>query len=153
MISPTAKKKTIALFFLWCSISLLLPGDTGKHDPAKAVSILRFIPGIEQIKQKRYLKGGLLAGAFATTIVGAVVANSRGYDYYDRYLASTDVDEIIDLRQRSERCFKTRNALIVGIFAVVVIHLVDIKFFSKKRGGLKGEIKNNSIHLGVYYNF
>lgn len=148
-----AYKKIIALFFLFCLVSHPLPGDTGKKDPKKAISVSLFIPGVEQIRNRQILKGGLFLGAFTATIVGALVANARGNDYYERYLASDDVDEIIELRRKAEQSYKTRNYLILGIFVVELVHLVDLKFFSGKKGGLKGEIKNNSIRLGFYYSF
>jgi len=117
------------------------------------VSFLRFIPGIEQMAQRRPVTGILLITAFTAAIAGTVVQNKRGYDFYDRYLESVDPIEIVQLRRDAEHCFKTRNWFIAGIFLVCAVHLVDLKIFDKKKGKIKGEIKGSGFGLGLVVTF
>ena len=138
------------LFFLFTGF---LFGEKNNKKISKGIPVVKFIPGVYQIKSGKILKGGILLGACLTTIVGAILENNKGYDYYEQYLESVDVEEIIKLRKKSENSFKNRNYYLIGLFSVWAIHLIDLKFSKKKKGGLKGEIKNNSIHIGLYYSF
>ena len=116
------------------------------------ISLIQFITGITKVKKNKIIKGGVLLGAFVTSIVGAILKNNQGNDYYDQYLESAVVDDIVDLRKKAENSYRWRNYFIAGVFTVWVIHLLDLKF-SKKKGGLKGELKNNSIRFSLYYSF
>ena len=66
----------------------------------KAISITMFIPGIHQLKSGQYVKGILLLGSFAGCIAGTVIYNNKGNNWYQQYLQSTNVEEIIRLRER-----------------------------------------------------
>jgi hypothetical protein len=126
--------------------------DPGK-EKSKAVSIAMFIPGLQQLESRRYIKGALLLGFFAGCIAGAVIHNSKGNNWYEKYRTSTDVDEIIMFRQNTESSFKKRNLFMVGVLTVWLAHIVDLKFFKSKNGGVKGEAGKNSFNVHFYYAF
>jgi hypothetical protein len=56
-------------------------------------------------------------------------------------------------RQNTEKNLKKRNLFLVGIASIWVIHIIDLKFFKSKKGGVKGEIGKNNINIGFYYHF
>ena len=112
-----------------------------------------FIPGIQQLKSKKYVKGSLLLGSFIGSVAGAVVYNKKGSDWYDKYSNSTNVEDIILFRQETEKSLKKRNLFIVGIFSVWLVHIIDLKFFKSGKGGVKGEVGKNKINIGFYYSF
>ena len=120
---------------------------------SKGVSVVEFIPALPQLISGKVLKGSLLLGACLTTIAGTIWANQKGNDYYDQYLVSTDVEEVIELRAKAEKSYRSRNYFIIGMVSVWVLHLLDLKFFKTKKGGVKGEVKNNSLYFGFYYSF
>ncbi len=124
-----------------------------KEKKTKAIPLTMFIPGIQQMKNKQYAKGSLLLASFAGCIAGAVIHNNKGNDWYRQYQNSTNVDEIILLRQKTGNSFRKRNLFFVGIFSVWAIHVIDLKFFKSGKGGVKGEVGKNSIHFGFYYTF
>jgi hypothetical protein len=124
-----------------------------KEKKTKKVSILMFIPGVQQMKSKKYLKGSLLLGSFIGSVAGAVVYNKKGNDWYDKYSTSTNVEEIILFRQKTEKNLKKRNLFIAGIFSIWLVHIIDLKFFKSKKGGVKGEVGKNKINIGFYYSF
>jgi len=124
-----------------------------KPQKDKTIPISMFIPGFQQIKSRSYLKGVLLFAAFAGSTVGAFISNSQGNNWYDKYLASTNVEEIITFRKKAERSFKNRNLFIAGIVSVWVIHVIDLKFFKSKKVGVKGDVGKNSVNIGFYYSF
>jgi len=95
----------------------------------------------------------MLLGACLATVAGAIVENQRGNDYYDQYLASIDVDEVIDLRARAEKSFRSRNYFIIGMVSVWVLHFLDLRFLKNKKGKVKGEVKNSCLCIGIYYSF
>jgi len=136
---------------------LLLGGSwlagEGETQLSKGISVVEFIPGLPQLISGKVLKGSLLLGACLTTIVGAIWKNQEGNDYYDQYLLSTDVEEVIELRAKAEKSYRNRNYFIIGMVSVWVLHLLDLKFFKNKKGGVKGEVKNNSLYFGFYYSF
>ena len=136
---------------------LLLGGSwlagEGETKLSKGVPVVEFIPGLPQLISGKVLKGSLLLGACLTTIVGAIWENQKGNDYYDQYLVSTDVEEVIELRAKAEKSYRSRNYFIIGMVSVWILHLLDLKFFKNKKGGVKGEIKNNSLYFGFYYCF
>lgn len=121
--------------------------------PGGAVSIVKFIPGVYQLKSKKFAKGGILFCAFSAAIVGAVIENKRGNDLYEKYLASEDPGEVMALRKQTEKKFKNRNYYIAGTLGIWLLHLLDLKFFNKKKGGIKGEVTKKSMHIGFYYTF
>ena len=126
--------------------------DPGKKKP-KTVSITMFIPGIHQLKSGKYVKGTILLGSFVSCITGAVVHNNKGNDWYEKYINSINVEEIILSRQKTEKSLKKRNLFIVGILSVWALHIIDLKFFKSKKGGVKGEVGKNSFNIGLYYTF
>jgi hypothetical protein len=128
------------------------PGEPDKKKP-KTVSITMFIPGIHQMKSGKYVKGTILLGSFLSCITGAVIHNNKGNDWYEKYINSTSVEEIILFRQKTEKSLKKRNLFMVGILSVWALHIIDLKFFKSKKGGVKGEVGKNSFNIGFYYNF
>ena len=116
------------------------------------LDITYIIPGIRQIKTGYYFKGTLLLTSFLASIAGAIIENKKGNDYYNIYINSKNIDEIIDSRLAAENHFKKRNYYIMGGFSVWLINLIDLKFFSKNKG-IKGEIKKDYIAFGFYYIF
>ncbi|MCK4835665.1 MAG: hypothetical protein KAT17_03475 [Candidatus Aminicenantes bacterium] len=130
-----------------------LAGEADSDPLKKGLPVIKFIPGLVQMTSGKIIKGGVLLGACLTTIVGAIIENNRGYDYYEQYLESSDVDEVVALREKSEKSFRMRNYFIIGMVSVWVIHALDLKIFKKKKGGLKSEIKNDCIYIGLYYCF
>lgn len=120
---------------------------------SKGVPIVKFIPGLHQLVSGKVLKGSILLGACLTTIAGAIWQNQRGNEFYDRYLASIDADEVIDLRSRAERSYRSRNYFIIGMVSVWVLHFLDLKFLKSKKVKVKGEVKNNRLCVGICYSF
>ena len=154
--------KRLSLLLIFCFVVNVIAGHPAETPPessepqekkAKALSITMFIPGIHQLKSGRYFKGTLLLGSFAGGIAGAVINNNKGNDRYRQYLGSTNVEEIIRLREQTEKSFKKRNLFMIGIAGVWLAHIIDLKFFKSKKGGVKGEVGKNSIHFGFYYSF
>jgi hypothetical protein len=146
--------KKIILIFIILFISNNLFAEVKKHEKkSKKIDVIKFIPGIYQIKSGEILKGGFLLSSFITTITGAILSNSKGNDYYEQYLISTSVEEVIYLRDRTEKKYKNRNYFIAGLFSVWLIHFIDMKFFNNKRGVINSEITKNSINIGFYYFF
>jgi hypothetical protein len=130
------------------------PGESKKKETkAKRVPIFMFIPGIHQLKTGQYVKGGILLAAFLGSVTGALVHNKKGNDGYSRYLSSTNVEEIILLREKTGKSFKKRNLYIAGIFSTWVLHIIDVKFFKSGKAGVKGEVGKNNIAVGFYYRF
>jgi hypothetical protein len=126
--------------------------EPGKQKP-KTVSITMFIPGIHQLASGKYVKGTILLGSFLSCITGAVIHNNKGNDWYKKYSDSTNVEEIILFRQKTEKSLKKRNLFIVGALSVWALHIIDLKFFKSKKGGVKGEVGKNSFIIGCYYTF
>lgn len=159
------KKKLSLFLILYMIVNLSLitaaeesPDSTGtdKKKP-KPVSITMFIPGIHQVKSGKFVKGTLLLGAFIGCITGTIIHNNNGNDWYKKYLDSTNVEEIIRLRQNTEKSFKKRNLFIIGILSVWALHAIDLKFSKTKsgtkKGSIKGEVGKNSFNIGFYYTF
>lgn len=119
----------------------------------KTISFSMLIPGVEQIKSKKYVKGSLLLSAFIGSALGAFHYNKKGNDWYDKYQNSTNVDDIILFRQRTEDHLKKKNLFIAGIFSVWLVHIIDLKFFKSGKGGVKGTVSKNEINIGFYYHF
>lgn len=130
------------------------PGESKKKETrAKRVPITMFIPGIHQLKTGQYVKGSIFLAAFIGSVTGALIHNKKGNDQYNQYLTSTNVEEIILLREKTEKSFKKRNLYIVGIFSTWVLHIIDVKFFKSGKAGVKGEVGKNNITIGFYYRF
>jgi hypothetical protein len=119
----------------------------------KTVSIAMFIPGIHQLASGKYVKGTILLGSFLSCITGAVIHNNKGNDWFEKYINSTNVEEIILLRQKTVKSLKKRNLFMVGILSVWALHIIDLKFFKSKKGGVKGEVGKNTFNIGFYYTF
>jgi hypothetical protein len=145
----------LILFFFIYALSGQEKEEKKEEEPQTggAVSIVKFIPGAYQLKSKKFIKGSILFCTFATAVVGAIIENKRGNDLYVQYLASQDVDEIVKLRKQTEEKFKNRNYYLAGTFGIWLLHLLDLKFFNKKKGGIKGEVTKKSINVGFYYSF
>ncbi|MGE5340035.1 MAG: hypothetical protein ACM3SY_01020 [Candidatus Omnitrophota bacterium] len=131
-----------------------LPSDSQNPMEKKPqpVSITLFIPGIEQLKTGKTIKGTLLLGAFTASIVGAFVYNHQGLNWFDDYQQSTHVQDIIYFRSQTEKSFKKRNLCIAGIFSVWLVHLIDLKFFKSEKSGVICEADPQHFHIGFYYN-
>lgn len=119
----------------------------------QGISIIKFIPGAQQIKSGKYLKGGILLSVFTAVVIGAIIENKRGNDLYEKYMDSTDVEEIVSLRKQAETKFKNRNYYFAGAFGIWLLHLLDLKFFKNKKGGIKGDVTKKNISIGFYYTF
>lgn len=151
-------QKWITLFLLFFLVHFLFGQEKEEvkkeeQKDTQAVSIIKFIPGVYQIKSGKILKGGILFSVFTAAIIGAVIENNRGNKLYERYMASQDVEEIVNLRKQTEKKFKNRNYYIAGVFGVWLVHLLDLKFFKNKKGGIKGDVTKKSIHIGFYFSF
>lgn len=145
----------LILFFFVCALSAQEKEKEKQEEPQPggAVSIVKFIPGVYQLKSKKFVKGSLLFSVFTAAVVGAVIENKRGNDLYEQYLASQDVEEIVALRKQTEKKFQNRNYYIAGALGIWLLHLLDLKFFNKKKGGIKGEVTKKNIQVGFYYSF
>jgi hypothetical protein len=143
----------IYILLLGLIFTSFLSADADSDLLKKGIPVIKFIPGLVQLTSGKVIKGGALLGTCLTTIIGAIIENSRGYDYYEQYLASTEEEEVVALRKKSERSFRNRNYFLVGMVSVWVIHALDLKIFKKKKGELKGEVKNNRVNIGFYYYF
>ena len=71
-------QKRVAFLILLFFVNLLFGQE--KEEPKKeepkekqGVSIIKFIPGAQQIKSRKYLKGGILLSAFTAAIIGAII--------------------------------------------------------------------------------
>ncbi len=154
--------KRVSLFLMLCLVVNLNTrtaaeeqpdsSEPGKEKP-KTVSITMFIPGIHQLAAGKYVKGTILLGSFLSCITGAVIHNHKGNDWYEKYLDSTNVEEIIRFRQKTEKSLKKRNLFIVGALSVWALHIIDLKFFKSKKGGVKGEVGKNNFNIDFYYIF
>jgi hypothetical protein len=154
--------KKLSLFLMLCllvNISAIAAAgeqsdssEPGKEKP-KTVSITMFIPGIHQLASGKYVKGTILLGSFISCITGAVIHNNKGNNWYEKYINSTNVEEIVLFRQKTEKSLKTRNLFIIGALSVWALHIIDLKFFKSKKGGVKGEVGKNGFIIGCYYTF
>lgn len=154
--------KKLSLFLILCLVVNLNAMTAAEEQPdssepdkkkPKTVSLTMFIPGIHQLASGKYVKGTILLGSFLSCITGAVIHNNKGNDWYEKYINSTNVEEIIQFRQKTEKSLKKRNLFIIGILSVWALHILDLKFFKSKKGGVKGEVGKNSIYIGFYYTF
>jgi hypothetical protein len=131
---------TAIIFLLTCittakTQNFLLNNKLNKN----LISPIRLIPGIEQIQNKKYLKGTLFITGFIASITGALINNHSGYSFYNRYLESNNIQNITFLRKNSEAAFRRRNIFLAGAFSIWMFHLIDLKIF-KKGGRIKSEI-------------
>ena len=131
-----------------------------KKNEGKTISLIKFIPGLQQIKQKKYFKGSLLFGSFLATTSGAFIFNNNGNNWYDKYKNSTNVSDIVYFRDRAEKNFRNRNLAIIGIFSVWLVHIIDLKFFKPKKksnrtisAGLTANVGFNHARINFYYVF
>jgi hypothetical protein len=145
-------KSVIMLMALFFCLNLT-GADKESTEPDRGIPVSKFIPGVYQLLSGKTLKGGVLLAACLGTIAGAIIENNQGNDYYEQYLQSTEINEIVELRGKAEKSFRSRNYYILGICAVWLVHVLDMKIFGTKKGVIKGEAKNNSIRLGFYYYF
>ncbi|MCP4213126.1 MAG: hypothetical protein GY765_00650 [bacterium] len=137
--------------------ALLLP-ETGKparktKSKKKTVSIIKFIPGIAQMKAGQTIKGGLLLGSFIGSVTGTVIHNHKGNQWYGKYSDSTNVEEVVRFRKVTENHLKKRNLFIIGIASTWLLHVLDLKLFKSDKAGITGAITNKTIDIGIYYAF
>ena len=154
--------KKLSLFLILCLVFNLNTKTAAEEQPdssepdkekPKTVSITMFIPGIHQLAAGQYVKGTILLGSFLGCITGAVIHNHKGNGWYEKYIDSTNVEGIIRFRQKTEKSLKKRNLFIVGALSVWAIHIIDLKFFKSKKGGVKGEVGKDNFIIGGYYTF
>ena len=148
------QKLAVIFIILFCFHSLF--GEEKKEEEKKEnrpVSIIKFIPGVSQVKSGKLVKGGILLVTFSAAIFGAISENKRGNDLYEKYLNSSNEEEVIELRRQTEKKFKNRNYYFAGIVGIWLIHLVDLKLFKDKKGGIKGEVDKKKINICFYYSF
>ncbi len=120
----------------------------------KSFTIL--LPGVEQIKSRKYAKGIILAGSFLSFSVAAFVENKKGYDFYDKYKVAADLDSVVYYRSKTEDSFKRRNIFILGAFSIWVLHIIDLKFFSKKgkkKTSIGGGIEKGGLNICFNFSF
>lgn len=137
------------------------PGDAGDAGDAsnpsnkttKTISLAMVIPGVQQIKNKQYVKGSLFLAAFVGSAAAAFYYNKKGNDWYAKYRASTNVEEIVLFRKNTEANLKKRNLFLVSVFSVWLLHIIDLKFFKPGKSGVKSNVGKNEIAIGVYYSF
>ncbi len=140
----------------WLLITVLIVGppataaDSDKKKP-KTIPITKFIPGIQQLKTKQYLKGTLLLTALIGTTTAALTFNKKGNDWYNKYQNSTNIEEIALFRKNTEKNLKKRNLFIAGILSIWIIHIIDLKFFKSKKSRIKSQVSYNEINIGIYY--
>ncbi len=115
------------------------------------VSIFKFIPGVSQLKSKKYVKGTLLLGSFVGSITGTFIYNNRGNHWYEQYKNSVNPEEIVLFRRYTEKSFRKRNLCIAGIFGVFILHLLDLKFFKSKKTIISGQVSGNGLTIGIYH--
>jgi hypothetical protein len=127
--------------------------DNPDEKKSNSIPITLVIPGIEQIKNKQYFKGPLLLGAFIGSAAAAFYYNKKGNDWYARYKASTNVEQIILYRENTESNLKKRNIYLISMFSIWILHVIDLKFFKPKKNGITGSVGKNEINIGVYYTF
>lgn len=152
-----------AMLKKWCWIliaALLAVPLAGENNPSetnpgksKSIPISLIIPGIEQIKNKQYFKGSLFLAAFMGSAAAAFYFNKKGNDWFDKYQASTNVEQIILYRKNTETNLKRRNLFLVSLFSVWLLHVLDLKFFKPGKTGVKSSLGKNEIDIGFYYNF
>jgi len=153
-------KKFICALLVACVIATF-PLHTGavvrhsqqKKDKKKAASFVKFIPGIPQLKSKKYVKGTLLLSLFIGFAAGSFVYNSNGNKWYDKYQGSVNVEEIVLFRSKAERSFKNRNLCLIGIASVWLFHILDLKFTKSGNAGLRGDIDQKGFDIGFYFSF
>lgn len=154
------------MFKKWCWILIVTllaapaavaqnPGDPGEPGAKKTntISFTLVIPGLEQIKNKQYIKGSLFLAAFLGSAAAAFYYNKKGNDWYAQYRASTNVEQIMLYRKNTEKNLKKRNLFLIGVFSVWVLHILDLKFFKPGKNGVTGSVGKNEIHIGVYHTF
>lgn len=146
------KKTNLSIILLILCILSIFSINEDKNKTDNKVSIVKIIPGVFQLKQNKLLKGGMFLSSFIAGISGIIINNNKGNSYYNQYLLSTETEEIVELRRKTEDKFKSRNLFIIGTSVVFLLHLFDLKF-SRGKSGVKSEIKNNSINFGIYYHF
>ncbi|MCP4147322.1 MAG: hypothetical protein GY757_06180 [bacterium] len=142
-------------FFL--ALVLLIQGVYGADTPgdkkSKIVSITMFIPGVQQIKTGKYGKGCLFLAAFLGSSTAVFAYNKKGNDWYDKYRISTNVNEVILFRQNTEKYLKKRNISIAALISTWLLHIIDLKLFKSKKGGVTGDAGKNKFNIGFYYSF
>lgn len=131
------------------------PGDPGNagDKTTKTISLAMVIPGIQQIKNRQSFKGSLFLAAFVGSAAAAFYYNKKGNDWYAKYLASTNVEQILLFRKNTETTLKKRNLFLVSVFSVWLLHIMDLKFFKPGKSGVKSNVGKNEIDIGVYYSF
>lgn len=134
------------IVFVLLFISVIFPANSKKN-----ISLL--IPGVEQIRHRRYVKGIFLATTFVGFTLGAILKNRDGYKYYDLYKKATDPDSAVFYRKKTEESFKDRNFFILGAVGVWVIHMLDLKFSGRKKAAIGGGIEKGNLYLGVRFSF
>lgn len=120
---------------------------------APLIPIRRIIPGWEQIRAGKSLKGILFLGSFLSTIAGAVIQNQQGNRAYDRYLECRDAIEVVELRKQAERRFRSRNLFLIGAAGVMAIHFLDLTLSKKPNARIQGKMADRGIHLECRISF
>jgi len=134
-------KRILCLLFL---LSFLTAGKN---------SVLLLIPGIQQLKEGKYLKGFLLSAGFASCVGMALWKNSQGYEYYDLYLKATVVEDVIRYREMTEEKFRERNYFIAAAAGIWLIHLIDLRTSNKKGVSLDAWVSQNFTAFRLSFNF
>jgi len=149
-------KILVSLLIIWLLLPLPLSaqakdGEKNTKKTRKPAPISRYIPGLHQLKNKKYLKGGLLTTSFLCVSVAAVVFNHRGNQWYQKYQDSGNVNDVVLFRKKAERSFKNRNIAIVGIFTIWLVHILDIKL--SRKATLNASINPGHAVVGFTFRF
>lgn len=146
-------KTLLIVWLMLLVVTLPVTAKEKKETRDNTISILKFVPGLHQLKTKKYFKGVLLLGSFVGAVTGAVIYNNKGNNWYDKYRESTNVEDIILFRKNTEDNFKKRNLFVIGIVSAFVLHLIDLKFSRSGKTGVKSEINKDRIDIGFYFKF
>ena len=88
-------------------------------------SISSLIPGLGQIRNKNYLKGGILLGLVSSTSYLSYNFKKKGDATYEEYKDATDVDQIIELYDQAE-AYRKKSVLFGTIASLSMIYgLID----------------------------
>jgi len=124
----------------------VMPDENDKEPPP--LSLEQVIPGWRQIRSGRRVKGLLLLSGFVGAITGAIIANHRGNEAYDNYLACRDTGLVADLRRETEARFRGRNWFLVGAAAIMGLHFLDLKLTKTKNAKITGDLDSVGFRIG-----
>jgi hypothetical protein len=117
-------------------------------DQAKGLGSLEkslLIPGWGQISEKRWLEGAFFLAAEAFCIVQALRQNKLGNSAYLAYKSAGSLDDVVRLRQETEKRDSRRNQYLLAGAAVWALNLLDIHLIVR---GKEGAAKELTLRFG-----